>query len=145
MRKRIGFCRGRRVTGIGLVLVAVMTGGASAQETESGAEADRGRVTFREYCRSCHGTEARGDGPVAEYLSPQPADLTKIAQRNQGEFPFDKVYKAIAGGRNVKGHGSSEMPVWGKAFQRVRGGESEEQVKVRITNLVHYLRSIQEQ
>jgi mono/diheme cytochrome c family protein len=114
-----------------------------AQEPDPGAQAKMGAATFREYCRSCHGPEARGDGPVGKYLEPKPADLTRISERNRGAFPFDEVYAAIAGGKAIKGHGDSEMPIWGNAFREVRGGQSPEQVKERITRLVHYLKSIQ--
>ena len=115
----------------------------AAEEPESAAQAKVGAHTFREYCRSCHGAEAKGDGPVGKYLSPKPADLTLIRARNRGEFPFDEVYAAIASGKAVKGHGSSEMPVWGSAFREVRGGQSEESVAERIRQLVHYVQSIQ--
>jgi mono/diheme cytochrome c family protein len=114
-----------------------------AQEASSDAQAKIGASIFREYCRSCHGAEAVGDGPVGKYLDPKPADLTRIAERNKGVFPFDDVYAAIAGGKAIKGHGDSEMPIWGNAFREVRGGQSPEQVKERITRLVHYLKSIQ--
>ena len=116
---------------------------AAEEPAAAAAQAKMGAYTFREYCRSCHGSEGKGDGPVGKYLSPKPADLTLIRARNRGEFPFDDVYAAIASGKAVKGHGSSEMPIWGSAFRDVRGGQTEEQVAERINQLVHYLVSIQ--
>jgi len=102
-----------------------------------------GRVTFRSYCASCHGTEAKGDGPVAEYLTVAPADLTLISDRNDGEFPFEKIYKIVDGRDPVAGHGSSDMPIWGQAFTQTRGGETEEGVEKKINEVVHFLWSIQ--
>src|SRR5579859_4388914 len=39
---------------------------------------------YRGYCASCHGTEGKGDGPVAPALNSKMPDLTTIAQRNGG-------------------------------------------------------------
>jgi len=126
-----------------IALATIVAAPLAGQEPDRSAQARMGAYTFREYCRSCHGLEGKGDGPVAEHLNPRPADLTGIRERNRGEFPFDDVYAAVAMGKRVKGHGNSEMPVWGNAFRNVRGGQSEEEVKVRITQLVHFLASIQ--
>jgi mono/diheme cytochrome c family protein len=123
--------------------MVAMTVAARGQEASEASMISAGAMTFRHYCRTCHGTEARGDGPVAQYLTPKPADLTRIRERNRGEFPSEAVYDAIAGGKPVKGHGTSEMPVWGEAFRQAHGGQDPEDVKVRITQLVAYLRSIQ--
>jgi mono/diheme cytochrome c family protein len=127
---------------MGALLLLIPATGALAQDDADGA-ARLGQIAFREYCRSCHGNLAKGDGPVAEHLKPKPADLTGIAERNGGEFPAEKVHAAIAGGKDVAGHGNSEMPVWGNAFKKVRGGQSEAEVDEKISNLVAYLASIQ--
>jgi mono/diheme cytochrome c family protein len=116
---------------------------AAQEDVSPTTQAKLGGLTFREYCRSCHGPEATGDGPVAQYLNPKPADLTRIRERNRGEFPADAVYKAISGGKAIKGHGNSEMPVWGDAFRKIRTGQTDEEVKARIAALVLYLESIQ--
>jgi mono/diheme cytochrome c family protein len=123
--------------------MVAITAAARGQEASEASTISAGAATFRHYCRTCHGTEAHGDGPVAQYLLPKPADLTRIRERNGGEFPSEAVYNAIAGCKPVKGHGTSEMPVWGEAFREVQGGQDPEHVKERITQLVAYLRSIQ--
>ena len=38
--------------------------------------------TFQAYCASCHGPNAKGDGPAAKALSKTPADLTMITKRH---------------------------------------------------------------
>jgi mono/diheme cytochrome c family protein len=131
------------VVGVCIAALIAVTAAARGQETSEASTISAGATTFRHYCRTCHGTEARGDGPVAQYLTPKPADLTRIRERNKGEFPSEAVYDAIAGGKSVKGHGTSEMPVWGEAFREVQGGQNAEKVKERIEQLVAYLRSIQ--
>ncbi len=103
-----------------------------------------GKQSFRSYCASCHGNEARGDGSVAKYLNVPPADLTQISKRNSGEFSFDQVFQTIDGRTPVRGHGKREMPIWGDAFKLTRDSPNEQAVKEKITNLVHFLQSIQE-
>ncbi len=103
-----------------------------------------GSATFKTYCSPCHGRTAQGDGPVADRLRSAPADLTRINRRNGGRFPFDKVYKIIDGRETVKTHGRTDMPVWGDAFLESREGYNRERVWEKITQLVHFLASIQE-
>lgn len=126
-----------------VVLFAAAAGAVWAQEDEASHDARQGQMLFREYCRSCHGNRARGDGPVAEHLSPKPADLTGIKERNDGVFPAEKVHDAISLGKDIAGHGNSEMPVWGDAFKKVRGGKTKEEVENHINALVAYLETIQ--
>jgi mono/diheme cytochrome c family protein len=103
-----------------------------------------GAASYKAHCASCHGAAAKGDGPIADQLRFAPADLTRIARRNRGRFPFDKVARIIDGREAVKGHGGTEMPVWGDVFKSSAEGYDERKVKLRIEALVHYLASIQE-
>jgi mono/diheme cytochrome c family protein len=102
-----------------------------------------GAEIYRTYCTSCHGTAARGDGPLASNMIRKPADLTEIAKRNGGMYPSELVFRTIDGKRPVRGHGGPDMPVWGDAFARSRDGGGPEQVKSIIQSLVDYLESIQ--
>jgi mono/diheme cytochrome c family protein len=102
-----------------------------------------GSYLFRTYCASCHGTSARGDGPLADSLRRRPPDLTQIAKRNKDVFPGDLVHQIIDGRQKVRGHGGPDMPVWGDAFARSAEGGSEEVVRARIGDLVKYLEGIQ--
>lgn len=101
-----------------------------------------GRDTYRYYCASCHGRDARGNGPVAAALKTRPADLTKLAANNGGRFPLDRVKAFVTQGRpNLPAHGSSDMPVWGPIFQSL--DPSDPIARARIDNVVAYLNSIQ--
>jgi mono/diheme cytochrome c family protein len=117
---------------------------ASAQQTSEAVlgGADGGSL-FKTYCASCHGKEATGDGPLADNLRFRPPDLTLISKRNKGEFDADKVHRIIDGREPLKGHGGTDMPVWGDAFRRSEGGYSEQAVKARIDAIVAHLKSIQ--
>ena len=115
--------------------------GTARPEVNAGAEG--GRSLFKTYCASCHGTAAKGDGPLADQLRFRPPDLTLIAKRNGGKFEPAKVEKIIDGREPVKGHGGPDMPVWGDAFKGASEGYSEAAVKERIKALVDYLEMIQ--
>src|SRR5947209_6201754 len=88
------------------------------QTSEAIVSGTSGDALFKTYCGSCHGKSAKGDGPLADALRFRPADLTLIAKRNGGKFDADKVYRTIDGRDLVKGHGGTDMPVWGDAFKR---------------------------
>lgn len=102
-----------------------------------------GRETFRTYCATCHGTAARGDGPLASNMRRKPADLTEIAKRNGGLFPSDMVFRTIDGRQPVRGHGGADMPVWGDTFMKSREGGDADSVRETIESLVRYLESLQ--
>ncbi len=109
----------------------------------STAASDLGSQLFRTHCATCHGPSGRGGGPMADQLRRMPPDLTQYTARNGGVFPSERVQRIIDG-RDVPSHGDREMPVWGDAFQAVRGGTSEQAVKARIDAIVRYLAGIQE-
>jgi mono/diheme cytochrome c family protein len=102
-----------------------------------------GGYFFKTYCAACHGTSARGDGPLADSMRRRPANLTEISKRNKGSFPKDVVFKVIDGRTKVPGHGGPDMPVWGDAFMRSGEASDEASVKHRIQALVDYLETLQ--
>jgi mono/diheme cytochrome c family protein len=106
----------------------------------------KGKQEYQTYCASCHGEGGKGDGPMTSILTIAPADLTQLRKKNDGEFPFWRVYKVIDGRDMVRGHGARNMPVWGAHFLMEEGGSylDEDRVIGRILGLVYYLQSIQE-
>lgn len=124
----------------GMMLAPALATPALAQEytqTTPGAE------VFRTYCAVCHGTAARGDGPLASSMRQKPANLTEIAKRNGGQFPSEMVFRTIDGRQPIRGHGGPDMPVWGDAFAKSREAGDAERVKTVIQSLVDFLASIQ--
>lgn len=79
------------------------------------ADLELGRTTFAGACAACHGAEAKGDGPMAELISMPVPDLTRIAARNGGDFPWLKVVHLIDGRTGLRGHGGP-MPLFGALF-----------------------------
>ncbi len=104
----------------------------------------RGDNLYKAYCASCHGSDGRGNGPMAAWMKVTPPDLTRIAARNGGEFPLARIDRIISGEEPLpSGHGTRAMPVWGPVFSQVT--RDQDLGKVRIDNLARYLRDIQRQ
>ena len=64
-----------------------------------------GSELYRIFCASCHGNQGYGDGPVAAILKPAVPDLTRIAARNGGTFPVERVRATIDGQSLPRSHG----------------------------------------
>ncbi len=100
-----------------------------------------GQEMFLAYCASCHGKEAKGNGPAASVLKVPPADLTGLTKK-YGKYPSLKVTTVLTGQANLAAHGNTDMPVWGPIFWRMSQGH-ESEVQHRIANLNHYIESLQ--
>ena len=123
--------------------------GLAALALTTPALADEGgKDEYMTYCASCHGTDAIGNGPMAEFMTVRVPDLTILAQANDGVFPFLDVMHSIDGRSGVMSHGS-EMPVWGDRFtaDSTTGMVGEYSAifaaRGRVVSLVYYLESIQ--
>lgn len=122
-------------------LVAFVESMQRPAATAGGSAADRdGAAIYRDYCWSCHGPGALGNGPFTFALRVVPPDLTTLAQRNGGSFPRDKVVRVVEG-VGLRSHGDREMPVYGNLFRRLRPGDPS--AAARIDAVVTFLESIQ--
>ncbi len=95
----------------GIALAALTSGAAIAQDLN----VQDGNDLYRTYCWQCHGFEATGDGPMAEMLAIRTPDLTKLAARNDGVFPTERVAQQVDGRSPLLAHGG-EMPIFGPAL-----------------------------
>jgi mono/diheme cytochrome c family protein len=116
---------------------------APAAPQPSAVEGVAGAYTFRTHCASCHGADGKGEGPMAANLRFRPPDLTLVAKRNGGSFPAERVQRIVDGRNPLKGHGGSDMPIWGDAFKNADTGYDEAHVKARVQSVVDYLKTIQ--
>jgi mono/diheme cytochrome c family protein len=98
---------------------------------------------YMHYCAACHGANGKGLGPSAEALKSPPPDLTTLAKRHDGKFPYEYVTNVLQFGTRIVAHGSSDMPIWGPIFGSMEN-YNEPAVKERIRKLCEYLASIQE-
>ncbi len=138
----------RRAVLFGGLILVVCAAGAQDKPTVDKVPAPRtiaasGKQTYMQYCASCHGVDARGDGPAAFALKTQPADLTTLAKRHSGKFPYEYVSDVLHFGTRVVSHGSSDMPIWGPIFGSTDHYD-EVAVRKRIKDLSDYLASLQQ-
>ena len=101
-----------------------------------------GKDNFEAYCATCHGKEAKGNGPAAAALKVPPPDLTILARKNGGKFNSTEVEGTITGKNKMpNAHGSGDMPLWGPVFRSMSPDTNV--TTLRVQNLVDYLKSIQ--
>ncbi len=101
---------------------------------------------YLKYCSSCHGESGNGNGEVSSLLTPKPTDLTQIAKKSGGQFPFMHVMQAIDGTETIRAHGKSQMPVWGEAFRKELPPQSistQERLRGQLMLITEYIASIQ--
>ncbi|SFS03682.1 c-type cytochrome [Yoonia litorea] len=116
---------------------------AVAQDTQ------QGEALFGFYCATCHGRSAEGNGPMSPSLVVAPADLTRLAARNDGIFPTTRVIMRIDGRDPLVSHGSM-MPVYGDFFEgneAVTKSETGQPVLTSqpIVDLLAYLETLQQE
>lgn len=134
----------------GFVLAAallLLAGSVQAQVTPK--KVDPGKLEFESNCASCHGATGKGNGPITDLLKKSPPDLTLLAQKNGGVLPVARLYEIIDGSA-IPGHGSREMPVWGREYKTVAAEYYMEQpydpevfVRGKILALVDYINRLQ--
>jgi mono/diheme cytochrome c family protein len=111
-----------KVSGIFLLfifLLSLPSPLATAQEMEVGGG---GELEYQNHCAVCHGVDASGNGIMSKSLTLPPANLTQLSKKYGGKFPFWQIYRTIDGREEVRGHGMSQMPVWGPRFRAESGG-----------------------
>jgi mono/diheme cytochrome c family protein len=127
-------------------IMALGAGLAGCNQPE--AVAPSGAVLFERHCASCHGSQGRGDGPLAAWLTQAPADLTGIEVRAGGRFDEGQVMGVIDGRRALQAHGPREMPVWGAVFEDELRGQDAPYAGITALqqkrSLAEYLRAIQQ-
>ena len=125
---------------VGMVAMAIAwaAGEAAAQTTPTTFS---GVGLYEQYCATCHGPRAAGDGPLASVLRKTPANLTTMAKNNGGVFAAEDVARIIDGRKPIEGHGGGDMPVWGEAFDKSADGK--DLTTAKIAAIVGYLRSLQ--
>jgi mono/diheme cytochrome c family protein len=125
-----------------VVALAADVGIARAEDSH----ANEGQRLYVQYCAACHGRSGNGKGPVAPVLHPRPTDLTKLSQRYGTPLPKPAISEFIDGRREIRAHGSSDMPVWGKVLTEPFPPSVSEGARVRgdLMLILDYLETIQQ-
>jgi mono/diheme cytochrome c family protein len=124
------------------IVVAVAAAGAEGGRppVSFAAAPPDGAQLYRTYCASCHGVNGTGNGPAAVAMKVTPPDLTRIAARNNGMFPAERV-RQIVTGKGPAAHGERNMPVWGDVFARKVTGPTPDAL---VDALVRHLDTLQQ-
>jgi mono/diheme cytochrome c family protein len=128
-------------------LAAAAFAAAAGLAEPAAADPLAGEEAFRDFCAGCHGETARGDGPMTEILTVAVPDLTGLAARNGGSFPWHAALRAIEAGGGVAAHGGP-MPVFGALFDDDRvlaeaPDGSLVETSARIAAILEWLASVQ--
>ena len=140
--------RGWNASMVGVIVCVILCGfpahGFGQQEQIDRRVLTVGKYDYDEYCAHCHGKTGQGDGEVAKALQFAAADLSQLQKKNNGAYPFWRVFRIIDGRDALAAHGR-EMPIWGRVFQSREGQHPivEADVVGRILSLNFYLQTLQ--
>jgi mono/diheme cytochrome c family protein len=106
--------------------------------------AESARLTRRQlydaYCAVCHGRDGKGGGPTVPALGTRPSDLTVLARRQGGAFPWAQVERCIrAMDRLLSVTGPGGTPVWGPTLE----SETDPGAALRVRDITAYVESLQ--
>lgn len=123
-------------------LLCLLASPALAEDVQLGAQ------LFGFHCASCHGAEAKGDGPLGDMLTIRPPDLTTLAAQNDGLFPLEQVLRTVDGTMEIRGHGGP-MPVFGfildgPSVVMAAPGGGDVMAPTALADIASWLMSVQE-
>ena len=90
MNETRSFSRCVECVGLTLLLsIPIWWGTVSAEDVSMGGSKYRisetiGSDEYRISCQNCHGEGGQGDGPMMEFLTKKPSDLTMLAKKQWG-------------------------------------------------------------
>lgn len=110
---------------------------------------DFGKREYALHCAVCHGLTGNGDGYYNQTLR-RPSDLTILAKKNKGVFPYQRLYQAIDGRQEIEAHGTRDMPIWGTYYQAIGVEDNSSATRnpkayarTRIKALIDYIHQLQ--
>lgn len=128
---------------VAFALALVLVAGDHARAADD-VRIEEGKALYRQYCSACHGLDANGQGPLATVLSPPPSNLTLLGDRYGLPLPKARLSEFIDGRREVRAHGTSDMPVWGRRMvDGPPSAGSEAHTAGTIQLILDYLESVQ--
>jgi mono/diheme cytochrome c family protein len=113
----------------------------STSDDAKSENVDRGRMLYYQYCASCHGDDALGNGAAAAKKKCSPPSLKNL-KGSDGKFSLLKVQNTLKGNDEASKRGSSKMPNWEKYFENSKDKSS---ATLNIYALAKYLEAFQPQ
>ena len=135
--------RNGRASSIAALLLFAMAASTWPARAQQELILANGRNDYEQHCAACHGEQGKGDGRMASILVVPSSDLTEIAKRHDGKFPFWRVYSIVDGSEPVEGHDTFQMPEGQARFRRSGNWPGARPAYLRVLELTHYLESIQ--
>jgi mono/diheme cytochrome c family protein len=130
-----------RALGLAMTLSATL---ALATELPRGDDAivNTGHTLFAVHCAACHGDDASGGAATTSTMTRPTPDLTRLAARNGGRFPFWGLYDVISGAELLPAHADRTMPLWSQALVPPHADDAGEGAAIargRILAIMAYL------
>lgn len=127
------------LAGVGLAALIA----ACAPQTQASSAAE----DYVTLCADCHGPGGKGDGPLAEGMTPRPVDITRIARDNGGVLPKAREMSHIYG--FTPGRSESPMPQFadlmdGRTVMFDSGDGIPTPTPARLVALLEYVEGLQE-
>jgi mono/diheme cytochrome c family protein len=104
---------------VGAIAIGVVTMAHAQQSGTAGQSVDVGKYEYDAHCAACHGLSGKGDGPFAQLLKSGTVvpNVTELSKKNNGVFPFARVFETIDGTVPIMAHGPTDMPIWGREYK----------------------------
>ena len=123
-------------------LVAVSPPAQTVPRAAAAAAIERGRVSYGQYCASCHGLNGKGEGPAVAATSRNAPDLT-VMEKRFGIFLGAQLESAIRGTDPIVAHGSPGMMLWAAILRR-DAAKGRADGDTRIADLIAFIESMQQ-
>ena len=108
-----------RAFAVGAIAIGAATMAHAQQSGPAAQSVDVGKYEYDGHCVACHGLSGKGNGPFAQQLRSGAVvpDITELSKKNNGVFPFARVYEIVDGTVLIMAHGPKDMPIWGRDYE----------------------------
>jgi mono/diheme cytochrome c family protein len=127
----------------GYAFSAINCGSAVNHASPLFTTSNSGQEEYLAYCAGCHGQDGHGKGRSSAYCTVPPADLTQLAQRNNGVYRVEKVCDVLRRGTGRPARGQGYMPIW-EPLLKSMNADPPGVTEIRIQNLAEFVKTIQE-
>ena len=121
------------------LLAGLALAGTLARPAASEVKPDmNGAAVYARLCTACHGPTGEGGGPLADTTKRPVADLSRMAERNGGVFPRERVLTQLNDPRTKRISGMPAMP---SKFREL--GTDQARTKMVFSRLADHVATLQ--